>query len=66
MKKYISWWTMVAVASATAASWLFVELCGNKTATGAEIGNTLFGVFLLILISIMCIGVHIEERNLKQ
>lgn len=61
MKKFISWWMGLAVASAAVAIDFYIAIHENSNQTGEQILTACSVITLLVICSLIFIGAHIEN-----
>lgn len=66
MKKFISWWMGLGVASAVIAIDFYLAIHSNQHPTGEQLLCGYFMVTFFSILALVFIGAHIEEYYRKQ
>lgn len=63
MKKFISWWMAMAIASSAVAIDFYIAIHENQHPTDEQIFVAYFVSVFFAILAFVCVGAHIEERN---
>jgi len=66
MKKFISWWIGLAIASSAVAYDFYSALQRNANPTGEQIGVCCFFIVFFVIFALVCVGAHIEDIIYKK
>lgn len=63
MKKFISWWMAMAIASAAVAIDFYIAIHENQNPTGEQLSTACFVITFFAILALISILAHIEECN---
>ena len=67
MKKFISWWMGLAIASAAIAIDFYIAIHEkNANPTGEQLLVAYFIIVYFAIFAFVCVGAHIEKINAKK